>query len=163
MSRPDGISAAFNEAGDRLTAWREQQWELMSENQQKAYERIEREHRQRQRDRADQFYKEREKLVQRETTRLLLSRPELTLRLLPGRLKERRAAYVAARNVQGRHEDDMKTMTAEKMKALDGYMKDMEVERSKGEEGLKGRFSEAIRGIAMQKERDRGRGRERER
>ena len=53
----------------------------------------------------------------------MLSRPELVMRMLPGRLKERRALYVAGRNVQGRHESEMKLFDAEKMVALDQLMR----------------------------------------
>lgn len=162
MSRPDGISGTFNEAADSLTGWREQQWEAMTKDQQKEYERMEAAERKRQRERADQFYKERDMLVRKEKNRLLLSRPELALRMLPGRLKERRAEYVASRNVQGRHEDEMRVMATEKMNALDGYMKEAEAERGRvREEKLNEKFTQALRGISLRKERDHDRGRER--
>ncbi|MGE0278471.1 MAG: hypothetical protein AB7R40_23995 [Nitrospiraceae bacterium] len=158
----ENVRAVFNEAADKLTAWREQQWEAMTKEQKKAYECLEAEHRKKRKERMDEFYRNREKLVEKEKQRVMLSRPELVLRMLPGRLKERRAIYVAGRNVQGRHEAEMKVMDDKKMKALDECMRRAEKERTQVRDvAVKERFAAAVRDMARGKERSKGRGRER--
>lgn len=156
--RDSPVQAAFREAADNLMGWREQQWAAMTEKQRKDYERLEADHRRRRKERADEFYRNKEVLAEREKTRLMLQRPELVLRMLPGRLKERRAKVIADRTVQGRHQDQLRVMEDEKKAALDGYMKRAEAEREKVREAaVKEKFAEAVRGLARSKRRERER------
>lgn len=136
----------------------------MTAAEQKEYDRIEGEKRKRMKEKTDQFYKDRVALVEKEKNRLRLARPELVLRMLPGRLKERVIRAMASKNVQGRHEKEMDVMRLEKVAALDAYMQSVEKERS-GEKELKlsEQFVAALRARGMQKERERGGRGERER
>lgn len=165
MKEPEHpVREAFLEAADSMTAWREQQWTAMTAAQQKEYERIEREKRKKRKEAEAAFYRDRAELVEKEKRKLLLQRPELVLRMLPGRLKERRAEAVAARNVRGRHEQFMRQLMEEKMRALDDYMKRAETERAGARDAdLKREFTQALRARAMQKEREKGGRGERER
>lgn len=145
--------------------WREQQWAAMTERQRKEYERLETEHRRRRKEKVDEFYRNRAELADREKAKLMLQRPELVLRMLPGRLKEKRVKVIAERNVKGRHEAEVQVMEHEKKAALDGYMKGAEAEREQVRENrTKEKFAEAVRGLARRNARDRDGGRgERER
>jgi hypothetical protein len=158
MTPKHPVGPAFDHAADRAAAWRKQQEKLLSSEQRKEYDRMQREQNAKLRAHEETFQERLPDLFAEEKRRLLLHKPEPALRMLPGRpLKERRAEQLARGNVQARHEAERIGMEERFQQERDGYLHTAEISRQKEARGKTAPdLSAALRARAANKERTRG-------
>ena len=167
MNPKHPVGPAFDQASDKLDAWRKQQEAALNEAQKKEYGRMQRTHNQALRDHSEKFHDRRWELIEEEKKKLMLARPTPALRMLPAKGMRESVAYSMARStVSQRHEIERATMEKQQQEQRDGFLYSAEVQRSQqaARSGRDADLTEAFRRRADQREsgRDRGdRGRER--
>ncbi len=156
---------AFDKAADAVAARRKQQEAALTQEQRAAYQRVVFQQRERLREFSRAFDEREGDLIDEEKRRLLLHKPDLALRMLPGRpLKEHRARQLAFRMVHDRHALERLAIEREQQRERDYVLESAEAVRRMA---LNHDLSAAFQAKAAQKkdkgpERDGGRDRERE-
>jgi hypothetical protein len=126
------VGPAFHHAADQTGAWREQQKALLTDQQRLAYNRF--------REQADEekqlLRRQQEETLQQrvrdEKNRLLFARPELVLRMIPGRaIKEPYANWRAYHNIRARDHQDIERIDADVVQRSDNYLEQTEIQRDR--------------------------------
>jgi hypothetical protein len=153
MTPKHPVGPAFDDAADRLAAWRKQQEAALNAEQRREYDRMRRLQNEKLRVHDAKFQERLHELVDEEKRRLLLHKPEPALRMLPGKpLKDWRAEELAKTNVNSRHEAERSAMEQTFAQERDGYLHAVEVTRQRPDSDL----SAALRARSAQRQRDRG-------
>jgi hypothetical protein len=161
------VGPAFDQASDKVAAWRKQQEAALNEEQKKEYARMQRAHNQALREHHEKFHDQRWELIDKEKNKLMLSKPTPGLRMLPTKgLQEARAYNMARAAVDKGHEIERATMEKQQQEQRDGFLYSAEVQRSQqaARSGRDADLTEAFRRRVEQRDIQRGRddpGRER--
>src|SRR5438093_587943 len=132
MTPKHPVGPAFDDAADRLAAWRKQQEAALNAEQRREYDRMRRLQNEKLRAHDAKFQERLHDLVDEEKRRLLLHKPEPALRMLPGKpLKDWRAEQLAKTNVHSRHEAERSGMEKTFAQERDGYLHAAEVTRQR--------------------------------
>ena len=103
--KPPRVNPAFDKAADNITVWRRLQKQACDEQQRAAYAHLEATHNTQLREHAQKFHDNEVKLMQKETSRLMLEKPDFSLRMMPTqKLRYTRAQSMARQNVSAAHE-----------------------------------------------------------
>lgn len=126
------LGTAFDKAGDPMEAWRQQQIAALTDQQREAYDRIARDEERKKEAKAKELEARKQHHIDEEKRKLLLSKRDLALRMLPTRpMKERRAEEMAKAIVEQRNTADIERVAHEGRETLDSHLRQAEQERQK--------------------------------
>ena len=129
------LGTAFDKAGDPMEAWRQQQIAALTDQQRQAYDRIARDEERKKEAKAKELEARKQHHIVEEKRKLLLSKRDLALRMLPTRpMKERRAEEMAKAIVEQRNTADIERVAHEGRETLDSHLRQSEQERQKDEQ-----------------------------
>ncbi len=132
MKTPDKpVRPAFDKAADAREAWRRLQLARLTDEQKRAFQRLQFEHNKALRAFSQDFYDHEVERIDEAKRKLLLDKPDLALRMLPlQRMKEARAEQLARGMVHRQHDAERATMEQDHQEIQDRFLEAVEQQRA---------------------------------